>query len=155
MPFSDVNLRTGSASTPHWGNVSSLSEISSVSLEFTYLARCACCACSLLAAPVCLPALRCRRIPSRPAEWAWLAPGLTVLTLARWLPAWLPGCRITGHAPFESVPLAVHKRLEAHAAAGGGLLGQYFNPLTGQPHSSHGSTVTLGKRSSQLAAWQQ
>jgi len=40
VPYSDVNLRTGKGSMPAWGQISSLSEISSVSLEFTYLARC-------------------------------------------------------------------------------------------------------------------
>lgn len=39
VPYSDVNLRTGEASPPSWGHVSSLSEMSSVSLEFTYLSR--------------------------------------------------------------------------------------------------------------------
>lgn len=39
VPYSDVNLRTGKGSMPAWGQISSLSEISSVSLEFTYLAR--------------------------------------------------------------------------------------------------------------------
>ena len=39
VPYSDVSLRTGRGSVPDWGHVSSLSEISSVSLEFTYLAR--------------------------------------------------------------------------------------------------------------------
>ena len=39
VPYSDVNLRTGEASPPSWGHVSSLSEMCSVSLEFTYLAR--------------------------------------------------------------------------------------------------------------------
>ncbi|KAI3425805.1 hypothetical protein D9Q98_007780 [Chlorella vulgaris] len=92
VPYSDVNLRTGKASMPDWGAISSLSEISSVSLEFTYLAR------------------------------------------------------ITGHAAFERVPLAVHEKLERHAGAegAGGLLGQYFNPLTGLASKRYGGTITLG-----------
>ncbi|KAL4423330.1 hypothetical protein ABPG77_006125 [Micractinium sp. CCAP 211/92] len=93
VPYSDVNLRTGEASPPSWGHVSSLSEMSSVSLEFTYLSR------------------------------------------------------ITGHGPFEEVPLRVHSLLEAHASSAGGLLGQYFDPQTGRAHKEHRSTITLGARS--------
>lgn len=93
VPFSDVNLRTGEASMPAWGHISSLSEIASVSLEFTYLAR------------------------------------------------------ITGHAAFERAPLAVHEQLKGHVAVGGGLLGQYFNPMTGKATHKHGATITLGARS--------
>ncbi|KAL4430639.1 hypothetical protein ABPG75_005895 [Micractinium tetrahymenae] len=93
VPYSDVNLRTGEASPPSWGHISSLSEMCSVSLEFTYLAR------------------------------------------------------ITGHAAFEEVPLKVHDLLEAHATSAGGLLGQFFNPLTGKAHKEHRGTITLGARS--------
>lgn len=32
--------------------------------------------------------------------------------------------RITGHSPFEAVPLSVHERLEKAHNDGGGLLGQ-------------------------------
>ena len=55
-----------------------------------------------------------------------------------------PPRRLTGHAPFERVPLAVHERLEGAAADGGGLLGQFFSPLTGKAHKTHGHTITLG-----------
>ncbi|EIE20577.1 hypothetical protein COCSUDRAFT_48568 [Coccomyxa subellipsoidea C-169] len=41
IPFSDVNLRTHNVHQPPWTQYSSLSEVSSLSLEFTYLARAA------------------------------------------------------------------------------------------------------------------
>ena len=52
--------------------------------------------------------------------------------------------RITGHRAFEDRPLAVHDRLEGAHTDGGGLLGQYFNPLTGKATKTHGNTITLG-----------
>lgn len=55
-----------------------------------------------------------------------------------------PACSITGHAPFELTPLAVHERLSGAHAAGGGLLGQFFSPLTGKAHKAQGQTITLG-----------
>lgn len=54
-------------------------------------------------------------------------------------------CRITGHKAFEDTPLAVHDRLEGAHADGGGLLGQFFNPLTGKSSKAHGHTITLGR----------
>ncbi|GAB4818126.1 hypothetical protein N2152v2_005172 [Parachlorella kessleri] len=39
IPYSDVNLRTGAASAPLWANISSLSEVATLSLEFTHLSR--------------------------------------------------------------------------------------------------------------------
>lgn len=41
IPFSDVNLRTHNVHQPPWTQYSSLSEVSSLSLEFTYLDRAA------------------------------------------------------------------------------------------------------------------
>ncbi|BDA50577.1 probable endoplasmic reticulum mannosyl-oligosaccharide 1,2-alpha-mannosidase at C-terminar half [Coccomyxa sp. Obi] len=41
IPFSDVNLRTHNVHQPPWTQFSSLSEVSSLSLEFTYLDRAA------------------------------------------------------------------------------------------------------------------
>lgn len=41
IPFSDVNLRTHNVHQPPWTQNSSLSEVSSLSLEFTYLDRAA------------------------------------------------------------------------------------------------------------------
>lgn len=58
-----------------------------------------------------------------------------------------PRCKprsITGHAAFEDTPLAVHDRLAGAHADGGGLLGQYFSPLTGKAAKAHGHTITLG-----------
>ena len=42
------------------------------------------------------------------------------------------------------MPLAVHDRLEGAHTDGGGLLGQFFNPLTGKAAKAHGHTITLG-----------
>lgn len=39
IPYSDVNLQTGQASSPAWAKISSLSEVATLSLEFTHLAR--------------------------------------------------------------------------------------------------------------------
>lgn len=39
----------------------------------------------------------------------------------------------------------MHELLEAHAVSAGGLLGQYFDPLTGKAHREHRSTITLGE----------
>ncbi len=44
IPFSDVNLRTHKVHQPPWTQFSSLSEVSTLSLEFTYLERAAGCA---------------------------------------------------------------------------------------------------------------
>ena len=41
IPFSDVNLRTHNCHQPPWTQFSSLSEVSTLSLEFTYLERAA------------------------------------------------------------------------------------------------------------------
>ena len=59
IPFSDVNLRTHNVHQPPWTQYSSLSEVSSLSLEFTYLARAAGAHLSCLSTspllPACLP----------------------------------------------------------------------------------------------------
>ena len=39
IPFSDVNLRTHSAEQPRWTAFSSLSEVTSLAVEYTFLAR--------------------------------------------------------------------------------------------------------------------
>jgi len=39
IPYSDVNLKTHAAEAPHWTSYSSLSEVTSLSLEFSFLAR--------------------------------------------------------------------------------------------------------------------
>jgi len=39
IPFSDVNLRTGHASSPDWTDASSLAEVTTLVLEFNYLAH--------------------------------------------------------------------------------------------------------------------
>lgn len=39
VPYSDVNLQTGHAHAPTWGQDSSVSEISTVQLEFRDLSR--------------------------------------------------------------------------------------------------------------------
>ena len=41
LPFSDVHLRSLGTKQPAWTQCSSLSEVSTLSLEFTYLARAA------------------------------------------------------------------------------------------------------------------
>lgn len=41
IPFSDVNLQTHNVHQPPWTQFSSLSEVSTLSLEFTYLERAA------------------------------------------------------------------------------------------------------------------
>lgn len=41
IPFSDVNLRTHELSQPPWTQYSSLSEVATLCLEFTYLERAA------------------------------------------------------------------------------------------------------------------
>lgn len=58
----------------------------------------------------------------------------------------LTRCRITGHAPFESRPLAVHDRLAAAHRSNGGLVGQFLDPQTGLEHA-RGRVVTLGQLS--------
>jgi hypothetical protein len=127
---------------PAWGQISSLSEISSVSLEFTYLARWA---------PAC-PAHPCAALMTLPrfaCLVGWCRGQLSCPLPKRGgpdpsrLPAPCPRS-ISGHAAFERAPLAVHDHLEAAARAGGGLLGQFFNPLTGKASGKHGGTITLG-----------
>ena len=39
IPFSDVNLKTHKAEPPHWTSYSSLAEVTSLSLEMSYIAR--------------------------------------------------------------------------------------------------------------------
>ena len=41
IPYSDVNLQTHNVHQPPWTQFSSLSEVSTLSLEFTYLERAA------------------------------------------------------------------------------------------------------------------
>ena len=41
IPFSDVNLQTQNVHQPPWTQFSSLSEVSTLSMEFTYLERAA------------------------------------------------------------------------------------------------------------------
>ena len=41
VPYSDVNLRTHKASSPVWTKQSSLSEVTSLNLEFSFLAQAA------------------------------------------------------------------------------------------------------------------
>ena len=172
MPFSDVNLRTGEASMPAWGHISSLSEIASVSLEFTYLARWAVCVCVCMCfereggggggggrerrrRALCGVVLHCVVWCGVVEERKWELGcwwGEKLRCAERCFPAACallpapprPACRITGHAAFERAPLAVHEQLKGHVAVGGGLLGQYFNPMTGKATHKHGATITLG-----------
>ena len=52
VPFSDVNLRSHKVAQPVWTRLSSLSEVSSLDLEFTFLGRAAASRCP----PPLLPA---------------------------------------------------------------------------------------------------
>ena len=55
IPFSDVNLQTQNVHQPPWTQFSSLSEVSTLSMEFTYLER----AAGAYACEHGLPQIRC------------------------------------------------------------------------------------------------